>query len=269
MFAVTGEVPTTARMVLDRVAAATGQLQDLHKQLSDAPRSPTRNRTDGPKRDPRPANRPTLFGHLKRIPKPLAILADVITVGLFVAAAATWIFTMGSGGGHSSRDAHSRSSASAMVTRTTSFHNDQIEGGDIFRIADLSRPSQFSQDATSYPCDLLLYRIRLYNPGGETATKLHLQVDISNEQFRNNTAVAVATSPNIDPSSTTAFATVRFRSPHSLTYVARTTQLLDQNDHLIDKLADGITIGGVGVSVGDLRSGETKVVQFEMKVSCS
>jgi hypothetical protein len=79
----------SARAITQRTspdAAASGHLLD---QLQQRPITASPSGEEGRQRGSqaaRPGRRAPLFGRLRRLPRPLAIIADIITVGLFLAA---------------------------------------------------------------------------------------------------------------------------------------------------------------------------------------
>jgi len=160
----------------------------------------------------------------------------------------------------------------AVVTLGTgqamAFTDGQIDGGNIYRTEDLTQNTGFSATTTAQACDLLEYRVQLYNPGSATVDNVNVQADISNSALTSNESTIEITSSNGDPSTTYGFTTVNFASAQTLSYVNGSTQLLDQNNNLINGLPNGITIGGTGVNVGNVGPSVTEYVQFQEKVSC-
>jgi hypothetical protein len=154
------------------------------------------------------------------------------------------------------------------ASQAVAFSDGQIEGGDIYRVEDLTTNSGFANPATANACDTLEYRARLYNPGSATLNNVNVQALVSNEKLTSNTSTLDATASNADPANTYAFATVNLSSAQTLSYVAGSTQLLDQNDNPISNLSDGITISGTGVNIGNLGPSVIEFVQFQEKVSC-
>lgn len=148
------------------------------------------------------------------------------------------------------------------------FTDGQINGGDIYRTEDLTQNTGFSDTTAAQSCDLLEYRVRLYNPGSATVNNVNVQADVSNAALTSNESTIQITSSNGDPSTTFGFTTVTFSTAQTLSYVNGTTQLLNQNNNLIENLTDGITIGGTGVNVGSVGPSVTEYVQFQEKVSC-
>jgi hypothetical protein len=110
------EVPATARMVLDRVAAAIGELSD---QLQQSPVTSNSVGVKGPQQESHAATsrrRAPVFGRLKRLPAWLAILADLITIGVLVVAIVGAIIAIGRGGGPSGARSPKQQGSSSHTT---------------------------------------------------------------------------------------------------------------------------------------------------------
>lgn len=75
------ELPATARLLLDSIAQALGQLRDQQQRLGAQPA----------KRTVRAARRPTIFGHIARLKPALALAADLIAVVTFVLATGAYV----------------------------------------------------------------------------------------------------------------------------------------------------------------------------------
>ncbi len=159
-------------------------------------------------------------------------------------------------------------SVGLSASQASAFSDGQIEGGNIYRVEDLTTNSGFANPVSANACDTLEYRARLYNPGSATLNSVNVQALISNEKSATNTSTLDASAPNADPASTYAFAKVNLSSAQTLSYVSGSTQLLDQNDNPVRSLPDGITISGTGVGIGNLGPSVIEFVQFKVKVSC-
>jgi hypothetical protein len=74
------------------------------------------------------------------------------------------------------------------------FTDGQINGGDIYRAEDITQNSSFSDTTTAKACDVLQYRVRLYNPGSATVNSVNVQADVSNESTDSNKSTIQITS---------------------------------------------------------------------------
>lgn len=145
----------------------------------------------------------------------------------------------------------------------------QTEGGDIYRIKNLTKNIDYRDPANADACDQLSYRVRIHNPGPGVINGVVVKASLSTgvAALSQSSTVTISAS-NANPASTSDTAVVNLSSSQSLSYENGSTQLLGANGEFLQNLPDGITqagvnIGGVGVSVDKKR-----FVQFKVKVSC-
>lgn len=142
-----------------------------------------------------------------------------------------------------------------------------VEGGDIYRVRNVTKGTNFTDPASADKCDHLQYRVRIHNPGPDAplenvVVKAVIPAAVS---MRNVSTVTIAAS-NSNPVSRSDTATVNLSSSQKITYIPGSTQLLDANGGVIGGIGDitaGVAIGKVGVSVN-----EKRFVQFKAKVDC-
>ena len=144
----------------------------------------------------------------------------------------------------------------------------QIEGGDIYRVRNLTKNGAFTDPATADACDTVQYRVRIHNPGPGGLTNVNVKATLPGGVASSNISTLTVSAVNADPQSTSDTATVNLSSAQNLAYVSGSTQLLDANGSVMQSLADGIlgggiTIGNVGVSIN-----EKRFVQFQAKINC-
>jgi hypothetical protein len=144
----------------------------------------------------------------------------------------------------------------------------QINGGNIYRIKNLTQNTAFANPATANACDTLQYRARLFNPGSGDLSNVMAEVSLSNEVGTSNTSTIMFTSTNADPVTTSAQATVNLTSAQSVSYVKGSAQLLDSDTNFVKSLPDSITQMRSGVNVGNLTASQLEFVQFQAKVNC-
>ncbi|PJE65113.1 hypothetical protein COU91_03420 [Candidatus Saccharibacteria bacterium CG10_big_fil_rev_8_21_14_0_10_47_8] len=144
-----------------------------------------------------------------------------------------------------------------------------VEGGDIYRVKNITKNVDFIDPAKADACDVLQYKVRIHNPGPtEVLTNVTVQAGFQTAASTKNVSIITMRASNASPSNTSDTATVNLSSAQGLNYVSGSTELLDANGNLIKTLPDGITqagvsIGNVGVSVN-----EKRFVQFKEKVNC-
>jgi len=142
----------------------------------------------------------------------------------------------------------------------------QIGGGDIYRIKNLTKNTDFTDPATANACEKLEYKVRLHNSGFDSVTNIVADATLpSNSSTSNVSKMTVTYSGGVVPSVSDT-ATLNLTSAQSVSYVSGTTQLLDGNNNLVKALPDGVTQGGV--NVGTLNGSTVEFVQFQAQVNC-
>lgn len=144
----------------------------------------------------------------------------------------------------------------------------QIEGGDIYRIKNLTKNVDFTDPASADACNELMYKVRIHNPGPSPITEVKVKATVVSGVATSHTSTVTVSSPTAMPTTTEDTATVNLSSAQSLTYVSGSTQLLDTNNNFISNLPDGITNSGVNIGTVGVSVGEKRFVQFKVKVSC-
>lgn len=145
----------------------------------------------------------------------------------------------------------------------------QIEGGNIYRIKNITQNVDFTDPANAKSCDVLQYKVRIHNPGPGELSNVNVKANVPAGSATSNTSTITVSSQNADPSSTSDTATVNFASAQSISYVAGSTQLLDANGNVIKTLPDGITEGGVNIGNVGVSLDNKRFVQFQEKVNCA
>jgi LPXTG-motif cell wall-anchored protein/uncharacterized repeat protein (TIGR01451 family) len=155
--------------------------------------------------------------------------------------------------------------APVMATATAG----QIEGGDIYRIKNLTQNVAFTDPAKANACDLVEYKVRIHNPGPDTLNGVNVKATLDSSVATSHSSEVTVTATNANPKTTTDTAGLNISSAEGISYVSGSTQLLDPNGAVLSNLPDGVlsangvTIGDVGVSTQQIR-----YVQFEAKVNC-
>jgi hypothetical protein len=144
--------------------------------------------------------------------------------------------------------------------------NGQIAGGQIYKIKDETTNGAYATSIQANACDNLSYEVMLYNPGPSFLQNVMVQASLPSNSATSNTSTITASSVNAFPASTSASAVVNFPAAQSVTYQAGTTELLDQNQNLLQNLPDGVTQGGV--NIGNLAASTVEFVKFGVKVNC-
>jgi uncharacterized repeat protein (TIGR01451 family) len=230
-----------------------------------------------------PRRRALLFGRLRRLPTPLAIIADVITVGLFVAAIIGLLVAILSGHRHASTTASHRGPSSSQTVPTSpsaagsprSTGVGQIEQGDIYRAMNVTTNSPFADLVTARCGDRIAFRVRIHNGGPDTLTNVKVGASLNQgtASISHGSLVQLSANNNLNNSVVTATAGVRTARASTATYVRHSTELLNYSsrpggESVIGSLPDGVLERGIGVGdIGPLGS-DTVEVQFEAVLNC-
>jgi hypothetical protein len=143
----------------------------------------------------------------------------------------------------------------------------QIDGGDIYRVKNLTKNTDFANTTTADACEQLQYKVRLHNSGFGNVTNIVVKATLSGAAATSNTSNMTATYESPGPEhSISDSATVNLTSVQSISYLNGTTQLLDKDNNVVNSLPDGIT--GGGVNAGTLAGSTAEFVQFKAKVNC-
>ncbi len=144
----------------------------------------------------------------------------------------------------------------------------QIEGGDIYRVRNVTKGGGFGDPASADKCETVQYKIRLHNPGPSEVTSVNVRVSFPAQATTQHVSTATITAQNAQPATRSDTATVNLSESLKLTYISGSTELLDTNSNVISGLPDGITGGGVTLSKVGVSLNEIRFVQFKAKVDC-
>lgn len=144
----------------------------------------------------------------------------------------------------------------------------QIEGGDIYRVRNVTKNTGFADTIAADPCETVQFKLRLHNPGPGVVSNVHVNATLPTVAATTHVSTATVTAENAQPATRTDTATVNVSSAQKINYVSGSTQLLDTNSNVIQNLPDGVigsglNIGSVGVSIQEI-----KFVQFKAKFEC-
>lgn len=144
----------------------------------------------------------------------------------------------------------------------------QIEGGDIYRVKNVTKGTDFTDPATATCGDTVQFKVRIHNPGPSPISSVKVVATLPNQTATQHVSRVTVSAPDADPMSTSDTATVNLDKAGTLSYIAGSTELLGAHNDKISTLSDAITgagvnIGNVGVSIEQKR-----FVQFQAKVEC-
>ena len=144
----------------------------------------------------------------------------------------------------------------------------QLEGGDIYRVKNVTKNSAFADPGNADKCETVQYKVRFHNPGPGVVTNVNVKVDLPQGPSTQNVSTVTATSASAQPNSRTDTATLNLASSLKVDYMSGSTELLDTNNAVIRSLPDGITTGGINVGDVGVSLNEIKFVQFKAKTEC-
>lgn len=144
----------------------------------------------------------------------------------------------------------------------------QIEGGNIYRVKNLTKNSEFSDPAYADQCESVQYKVRLHNPGPGVVDNVNVKVSLPAGPSTQNVSTVTITGTNIQPSQTTDTATLNISSSQTVSYASGSTELLDTYSNKLTNLPDGITGNGVNIGTVRVSLNEIRFVQFKANIGC-
>jgi len=151
----------------------------------------------------------------------------------------------------------------------------QIEGGNSnYTISNVTKGTGFANTQTAGACDVLQYRLHLYNPGPSSISDVKVEATINTiTPYTNYVSTATAYTPDGLTSQVSFESTLNPSTAETQSYVKDSTQLLNSAGNVISSsangtLADTITDGGGGIDIGSLGESIDEYLQFQTKVNC-
>jgi uncharacterized repeat protein (TIGR01451 family) len=158
--------------------------------------------------------------------------------------------------------------AVAVVSGPVALAAGQIEGGNIYRVKNVTQNSAFADPATGTCGDTMQFRVRIHNPGPEEINNVHVAATLPATESKSHSST-VTVSASDAPDVITDTAGVNLDKAGKLNYVSGSTDLLDPNGNKLQTLSDGIVAGGVNLPTAiGVSNNQMRLVQFSAKVSC-
>jgi len=145
----------------------------------------------------------------------------------------------------------------------------QIERGDFYRIKNETKNVDFSDPASAGPCEMLVYKARLHNPGPGMVKSVNVKVNLPSGASTQNVSTITVTAQNSFPTTATDTATLNLSQSLKVNYVGGSSQLLDQNGNVIRGIGDVTSGSGVNIGDIDVSLNEKRFVQFKAKTDCA
>lgn len=145
----------------------------------------------------------------------------------------------------------------------------QIEGGDIYRVKNVTKNIDFANTVNATCGDTVQFKVRIHNPGPSKINNVKVVATLPSAAATKFTSQVTVSAPDADPLSTSDTATVASDKTAKLSYVSGSTELLGANNEKLQTMPDTITstgvtlTNGVGVSIN-----EKRFVQFSAKLNC-
>lgn len=159
--------------------------------------------------------------------------------------------------------------AVALVSGPVALAAGQIEGGNIYRVKNVTQNSAFTDPANATCGDTVQFRVRIHNPGPDPINNVSVAATLPSAQGTSHSSTVTVSSPDANPTSITDTAGVRTDKASTIAYVAGSTQLLDPNGSVLQTLNDGIVGGSVNVPNGvGVSTQQMRLVQFSAKINC-
>ncbi|HEX5744461.1 MAG TPA: hypothetical protein VFX84_03385 [Candidatus Saccharimonadales bacterium] len=144
----------------------------------------------------------------------------------------------------------------------------QIEGGDIYRVRNVTKNTDFTDPASADLCETVQFKVRIHNPGPDTLNNVVVKATLDSGVATSHSSKVTITADNANPSSTTDTAGVNLSKAGSLNYVSGSTELLDAHNSKLKDLPDGILSGGVNIGSAGVSIEQKRFVQFKAKTNC-
>ncbi|MGH7233842.1 MAG: hypothetical protein ACREF7_00125, partial [Candidatus Saccharimonadales bacterium] len=151
----------------------------------------------------------------------------------------------------------------------------QIEGGSSnYTIANVSKGTGFSNTQSADACNVVEYRLHLYNPGPDPISDVKVEATINTmTPYTQYVSTATAFAPNSLSPQVNFQATLNLSSAQTQSYVKNSTVLLDSAGNVLKSsangtLADTVTMGAGGIDIGSLGESVQEYLEFKAQVSC-
>ncbi len=149
-----------------------------------------------------------------------------------------------------------------------------VAGNHNLVIADLTRRSSFQNHQRAQACDLLQYRVRIYNPGPGDLSNVRISASVNTiTRYSHIVPTITVYTPNGAITEVSFQATIDLPTAQTQAFVPYSTQMLNSAGQVIKSsaeksLEDGITASGYGINIGAVDVGVTEYILFRTELSC-
>jgi uncharacterized repeat protein (TIGR01451 family) len=144
----------------------------------------------------------------------------------------------------------------------------QIEGGDIYRVKNVTKNVDFSDPANATCGDTVQFKVRIHNPGPDALTNVNVKATMPAGSATSHSSTVTVSAENANPNSRTDTAGVNLDKAGKLSYVNGSTELLDANNSKLSTFGDTIFTSGVTIESVGVSTEQKRFVQFQAKVNC-
>lgn len=144
----------------------------------------------------------------------------------------------------------------------------QIEGGDIYRVRNVTKNGEFMDPASAAKCEVVQFKVRIHNPGPDALESVNVKATLPTAPATSHSSKVTVTAANANPEVTTDTAGVNLTESLKINYVAGSTELLDANNSKLSTLPDTILTSGVNIDTVGVSTQQKRFVQFQAKVDC-
>jgi hypothetical protein len=170
----------------------------------------------------------------------------------------------------------SNEGAAQRNTATTVPGTGQVAGGNVnYRVSNTTRGTPFANHIDARPCDELVHRLHVYNPGPGDLTKVRVAMGLNAiTPYRKWVSTAVVHTRDGLTDQVGYEATVRISAARTQSYVRGSTALENSVGRVIatsaaGRLSDAITATANGIDIGPLGHGVSEYVLMRSRVDCS
>lgn len=143
----------------------------------------------------------------------------------------------------------------------------QIEGGDIYRVRNVSTNGEFTDPATGTCGNTFQFKVRIHNIGAYALENVKVSASLPSTSATSHSSKVTVSASNANEKTDTAG--INLDKTAKISYVAGSTELLDAHNSKLQTLADGITTGGVNLpSTIGVSTEQKRFVQFSVKIDC-
>jgi hypothetical protein len=142
-------------------------------------------------------------------------------------------------------------------------------------IADLTHGRRFSATLYARPCDILLYRIRVYNPGSSDLHHVWVAASINTlSAYKKIIPTLTVYTPDGSQPEVSIQPVIILPQARTQTYIVHSTEMLNSAGVVVrtsasGQLSDAVTATENGIQIGNVDVGVTEFIDFRTKLSCA